>query len=191
VISIIKKLRDIYLVAVTWRKYKIGPGFHAGRRVRIWAKNTIKIGRDFYIGRDSQIESDCIIGDFVIFGNKVAIVGRYDHHYQQIGVPIRHAMEIRDQDYNWKGVESGPTIIGDDVWIGYGSIILSGVHIGNGAIIAAGSLVVKDVEPYAIYGGVPAKKLKERFDTIEDRIEHARIVSERYRRKFVRKPKDL
>ncbi|MBN8861162.1 MAG: CatB-related O-acetyltransferase [Sphingobacteriales bacterium] len=189
-ISIIKKLRDIYLVAVKWRKYEIGPGFHAGRRVRIWAKHTIKIGRDFYIGRDSQIESDCIIGDFVIFGNKVAVVGRYDHHYQQVGVPIRHAMEIRDQDYNWKGVESGPTMIGDDVWVGYGSIIMSGVHIGNGAIIAAGSLVVKDVEPYAIYGGVPAKKLKDRFSTLEDQVEHARILSERDGRKIVKKQKE-
>lgn len=189
-ISIIKKLRDIYLVGVKWRKYEIGPGFHAGRRVRIWAKHTIKIGRDFYIGRDSQIESDCIIGDFVIFGNKVAVVGRYDHHYQQVGVPIRHAMEIRDKDYNWKGIEAAPTIIGDDVWIGFGSIIMSGVHIGSGAIIAAGSLVVKDVEPYTIYGGVPAKKLKDRFSLPEDQAEHARILAERYNRKIARKPKD-
>jgi acetyltransferase-like isoleucine patch superfamily enzyme len=189
VIRIIKKLRDIYLVKVKWRKYEIGPGFHAGRRVGIWAKRTLKIGREFYIGRDSQIESDCIIGDFVMFGNKVAVVGRYDHNYQQVGVPIRRAMEIRDEDYNWKGIESAPTIIGDDVWIGYGSIIMSGVHIGSGAVIAAGSLVVKDVEPYAIYGGVPAKKLKDRFSTPDDQAEHARVLAERYSGKIVRKTK--
>ena len=188
--GIIKKLRDIYLVSVKWRRYRISPGLHAGRRVRIWAKHTIKIGRDFYIGRDSQIETDCIIGDFVIFGNKVAIVGKYDHHYQQVGVPIRYAMEIRDLDYNWKGVEVGPTIIGDDVWVGYGSIIMSGVHIGNGAIIAAGSVVVKDVEPYAIYGGVPAGKLKDRFITAEDKAEHIRTLAERYGKKSLKIPKD-
>ncbi|MBS1751523.1 MAG: acyltransferase [Bacteroidetes bacterium] len=182
-IKLIKKLRDYYLVAIKWRKYQIAPGFHAGKRVRIWAKHTIKIGRDFYIGRDSQIETDCIIGDYVIFGNKVAIVGRYDHNYQQIGVPVRHAMEIRDKEYNWKGIDSGPVRIGDDVWVGYGAIILSGVQIGNGAIIAAGALVVKDVESYTIYGGVPAKKIKDRFETVAEKAEHIKLLSEEYIKK--------
>lgn len=182
-IKLFKKFRDYYLVAVKWRKYAIAPGFHAGARVRLWAKHTIKIGRDFYIGRDSQIETDCIIGDYVIFGNKVALVGRYDHNYQQIGMPVRHAMEIRDKEYNWKGVESEPVRIGDDVWVGYGAIILSGVQIGNGAIIAAGSLVVKDVEPYSIYGGVPAKKIKDRFETAADKAEHIRILTEETNKK--------
>lgn len=188
-ISIIKKLRDFYLVAVKWRQYEIASGFHAGARVRIWAKHTVKIGRDFYIGRDSQIETDCIIGDFVIFGNKVAIVGRYDHNYQQIGVPVRHAMGIRDKDYNWKGIDSAPVRIGDDVWVGYGAIILSGVQIGDGAIIAAGSLVVKDVEPYSIYGGIPAKKIKDRFDNAGDKAEHVRLLFERYSKKMANPPK--
>jgi acetyltransferase-like isoleucine patch superfamily enzyme len=177
VINIIKRLRDIYLVKIRWHKYTIGPGFHAGARVRLWAKQSIRIGRDFYIGRDSQIEADCVIGDFVIFGNKVALVGRYDHHFQQIGVPVRHAMQIRDDGYDWKGLYVPPIAIGDDVWVGYGAIIMSGVTIGNGAIIAAGSVVVKDVEPYTIYGGVPAKKLKNRFNTQEDQDEHIRILS--------------
>lgn len=162
-IKVLKNIRDIYLVKIKWRKYDIGKGFHAGARVRLWARNKIKIGKDFYIGRDSQIESDCIIGNYVIFGNKVAIVGKYDHNFQQVGVPVRHAMQIRDKSYNWKGTETTPVIIGNDVWVGYGVIIMSGVKIGDGAIIAAGSIVVKDVEPYTIYGGVPAKKIKDRF----------------------------
>lgn len=58
----------------------------------------------------------------------------------------------------------GDIIIGDDVWIGYGAIIMSGVHVGQGAVIAAGAVVVKDVPPYAIVGGVPAKVIKYRFD---------------------------
>lgn len=58
----------------------------------------------------------------------------------------------------------GPIIVGDDVWIGFGTTILSGVNIGQGAIIAAGSVVTKDVPPYAIVGGVPAKVIKYRFD---------------------------
>ncbi|MEP7277990.1 MAG: DapH/DapD/GlmU-related protein, partial [Bacteroidota bacterium] len=64
------------------------------------------------------------------------------------------------------------TVIEDDVWIGYGSTILSGVKIGRGSIIAAGSLVTKDVLPYSIYAGVPAKKIKNRFDNEADLHAH-------------------
>lgn len=57
-----------------------------------------------------------------------------------------------------------PVVIKDDVWIGSGVIILKGVTIGEGSIIAAGALVNKDINPYSIVGGVPAKILKMRFD---------------------------
>lgn len=170
-ISQLKKLRDLFLARIRWRKYKIGKHFHAGIRVRLWAKSKLEIGDYFYIGRDSFIETDCTVGDYVIFGNRVAIVGRYDHNYQQIGVPTRLAMQMQDADYNWKGLGL-ITVIEDDVWVGYGSTILSGVKIGTGSIIAAGSVVTKDVEPYSIYGGFPAKKLKDRFDTAEDLQNH-------------------
>lgn len=57
--------------------------------------------------------------------------------------------------------------IGNDVWIGFGVRILNGVHIGDGAIIAAGAVVTKDVEPYSIVGGIPAKKIGQRFNEEE------------------------
>jgi len=167
----LKKCRDIYLVKVRWRRYTIGKGFHAGARVRLWAKTKLVIGKKFYIGRDSSIEADCVIGDYVIMGNKVGIIGRYDHHYQQPGVPIRMASQIMDHDYNWKGLDQ-LTIIEDDVWVGYGSTILGGVRIGRGSIVAAGSLVTKDIEPYSIYGGTPARKIKNRFETEDDLRQH-------------------
>lgn len=56
------------------------------------------------------------------------------------------------------------TTIGNDVWIGAHSVIRQGIHIGNGAVIGAGSVVLHDVEPYSIVVGVPAKKIKMRFD---------------------------
>ena len=170
-IRFIKFLRNYFLAKVIWRKYSIGNNFHCGIRVRLWAKNTLVIGDDFYIGRDSFIETDCIIGNQVIVANGVAIVGKYDHHFQEIGIPIRLASQIRDADYSWKGKEL-ITTIGDDVWIGYGSIIMSGVSVGNGCIIAAGSIVTKDLEPYWIYAGSPAKKIKKRFDTDLDEKLH-------------------
>lgn len=178
-IDVIKNLRDLYLVRIKWRKYNISRGFHAGVRVRIWGKQKITIGKNFYIGRDSQIECDVEIGDNVIVANRVAFVGRYDHNYQQIGVPIRLASQIRDKDYNWKGLGE-KVIVEDDVWIGYGSIIMSGVKIKRGSIIAAGSVVTKDTEEYSIYGGVPAKKIKNRFDNEKDLQDHIRLYFEKY-----------
>ena len=136
-------------------------------RVYMWAREEITIGDNFYMGRDSQIETDCIIGDNVIIANKVGIVGKYDHEYQKIGMPIRLAPRIRDKNYNWKGVGQR-TIIEDDVWIGYGAIIMSGVVLKKGSIIAAGSVVTKDTLPYSIYGGNPAKKIADRFNSSED-----------------------
>lgn len=59
-------------------------------------------------------------------------------------------------------------MIGNDVWIGYEAVVMAGVHIGDGAIIASRAVVTKDVPPYTIVGGTPAKKIRMRFD--EDTI---------------------
>lgn len=60
-------------------------------------------------------------------------------------------------------IEQKRTVIGNDVWIGCNSVIISGVKIGDGAVIGAGAVVTKDVEPYSIVGGVPAKLIRYRF----------------------------
>lgn len=62
----------------------------------------------------------------------------------------------------------GDIVIGNDVWIGYEAVVMAGVHIGDGAIIASRAVVTKDVPPYTIVGGTPAKKIRMRFD--EDTI---------------------
>lgn len=170
----------MYLVKFRWRKYTIGKGFHAGRGVHIWGKTDITIGSNFYIGRYSQIECDAQIGDNVMLANRVALVGKYDHHYQQIGVPTRLASAIKDKDYNWKGLHS-KVIIEDDVWVGYGVIIMSGVKIGTGSIIAAGSVVTKDIDSYCVYGGVPAKKIGERFDSKDLLENHIMLYKRNYK----------
>lgn len=171
IIKLAKKIRDSILKNIIWRNYKIGKNFHAARGVFIWAKQGIEIGDNFYIGKNSIIETNCKIGNNVIIANQVGIVGRYDHNFHEIGVPIRLSTAIRDKNYNWKGINEW-TIIHDDVWIGYGAIIMSGIKIGEGSIIAAGSVVTKDVEPYSIYGGNPAKKLTNRFKNEDDLSKH-------------------
>jgi acetyltransferase-like isoleucine patch superfamily enzyme len=173
-LRLLKIIRNLFLSKIIWSCYKIGNNFHVGRNVFLWAKNEIIIGENFYIGRYSQIECDTIIGNNVIFANCVALVGRYDHHYMQIGTPTRLASKIRDRDYDWKGLNS-TLIIEDDVWVGYGAIILSGVKIGKGSIIAAGSVVTKDIEPYSIVGGNPAKFIKYRF-TKDEIKQHESLI---------------
>jgi acetyltransferase-like isoleucine patch superfamily enzyme len=175
----LKRLRNLWLREVKWRRYDIGRSFHAGRGVVLWAKCHLKIGDNCYIGRESQIECDVEIGHHVIMANRVAFVGRYDHNYQQVGTPTRLAKEIRDQDYDWKalGIKA---VVGDDVWIGYGAIILSGVTIGEGSIIASGSVVTKDVPPYMIVGGNPAKVISSRFpDSWELQMHQLAIAARR------------
>lgn len=58
----------------------------------------------------------------------------------------------------------GDIVVGNDVWIGYEAVVLSGVHIGDGAIVGARAVVTRDVPPYTVVGGVPAKPIKRRFD---------------------------
>jgi acetyltransferase-like isoleucine patch superfamily enzyme len=70
---------------------------------------------------------------------------------------------LRFSNYDGYVEKQKPTIIGNDVWIGYRAIICPGVTIGDGAIIGAGAVVTKDVAPYTIVGGVPAKEIRKRF----------------------------
>lgn len=177
--QIIRRLYYFYLTRIKWKEYSFGKNPYIGRYVYMWAKHNIKIGDNFYIGKFSQIECDAEIGNNVMFANRVALVGRYDHNYCQVGVPTRLASKIRDEDYSWKGLDD-KVIIEDDVWIGYGSIILSGVKIGIGSIIAAGSVVTKDVDPYSVYAGVPAKKRSDRFSNQDDLKSHIEIYRATY-----------
>ena len=67
-----------------------------------------------------------------------------------------------------RGVNSGPIIVEDYAWIGAGSIILQGVRIGKGSVVAAGAVVNKDVEAYTLVGGVPARFIRQLEDKIYD-----------------------
>lgn len=87
-----------------------------------------------------------------MFGPEVSIVGA-DHRFDMAGVPMIFAGRPRLPS----------TVIEEDVWVGFRSTIMCGVTIGRGAIIAANSVVTKDVPPYEIHGGVPARKLRDRF----------------------------
>lgn len=175
-IALLKRVRIWILKITVWKRFDFGEYFHAGRSVVLWAPDELKIGKHVYIGRNSQVECNAVIGDYVIMANNVSLVGRYDHNYQQVGIPVRQAKQVRDADYDWKG-KGLKVEIEDDVWIGYGVIILSGVKIGEGAVVAAGSVVTKDIMPYGIYAGSPAKKIADRFACEEDVLEHRKALA--------------
>ncbi|MBR5419941.1 MAG: CatB-related O-acetyltransferase [Lachnospiraceae bacterium] len=102
------------------------------------------------------------IGNCVSIAPEVWFIPCADHNLNTVSTFPFKVKILGSHPY--EAVSKGDIIVEDDVWIGYRATILSGVHIGQGAVIGAGALVDKDVPPYAVVGGVPAKVIKYRFD---------------------------
>jgi acetyltransferase-like isoleucine patch superfamily enzyme len=115
------------------------------------------LGNNVQIGRHSKIHCDTEIGSNVLIAENVAFVGRDDHTYKTIGRTI----------WDSPRGDAFKTVIENDVWIGHGAILISGITVGRGSVISAGSVVVKDVPPYSIAGGNPARFVKWRFNQAE------------------------
>lgn len=106
--------------------------------------------------------SKLYIGNYVSIAQNVTFLLDADHYTNHISTYPFKAKLLSGHEK--EAVSKGDIIIEDDVWIGYGSTIMSGVRIGQGAIIGAGAIVTKDIPAYAIAGGIPARLLKYRFD---------------------------
>ena len=102
------------------------------------------------------------IGNYVSIAQECAFMLNAEHYVNHLSTyPFK--VKILKSEFS-EAFAKGDIVIEDDVWIGYRSTIMSGVHIGQGAVIASGSIVTKDVPPYAIVGGIPAKIIKYRFE---------------------------
>jgi acetyltransferase-like isoleucine patch superfamily enzyme len=118
-----------------------------------WKQSSISIGNDTFIGHSTQINvggkfeigKKCMIAPLCIFSDA-------HHTFDNIEIPIKDQLCIYT-----------PIVVKDNVWIGTGAIILGGVTIEEGAVIASGAVVTKNVPPFEIWGGVPARKLKSRI----------------------------
>lgn len=131
------------------------------------------VAKEFsHISRGGIIGPKVTLGRYVMFGPRVIIVGD-DHVFDKAGTPTIFA---------GRPAEIRPTVIEDDAWVGAGSILMAGVTIGRGAIVAAGAVVTKDVPPYEIHGGVPARKIRDRFATEEERAAHDAMLEKPARR---------
>ena len=157
------------------RLYSVRSGVQVGKRVHIglwsalWAPQKLTIEDDVYIGNQCTIQANGRIGRYTMIANNVGIIGKLDHDFREVGTPIRYA--------KWAGCRNDlpQVIIGEDVWVGYGAIILAGVTIGRGAVIAAGSVVTKDIKPYSIVAGLPAKPIAQRFTQEEITVHEKQI----------------
>lgn len=138
-----------------------------------YSYHTIEVGHDVYIGPGAVLsasESGIIFGNKIMLGPNVTMMGG-DHNAARIGKYMYDVKEkLPENDI--------PIIIEDDVWVGTGAIILKGVTIGTGSIVAAGALVINNVPPYAIVGGIPAKVLRMRF-TKEELEQHKQLLNVR------------
>ncbi|EJE8523636.1 hypothetical protein R6233_002049 [Vibrio parahaemolyticus] len=138
------------------------------------------LGKYAYINANAVIYGNVSIGKYVSTGRFVEI--GLAHH--PVNFLTTHHLAISNSPFvkndDFTSVNKMPwvvhpkTTIGNDVWIGAKSSIISGVSIGDGVVIAAGSVVTKDVPPYSVVGGVPAKVIKKRFteEQIEELLEY-------------------
>lgn len=136
--------------------------------------SSIFLGDEVIIGPGawfSAVNTYIQVGNKVMFGPHVGIIAG-DHNTNVLGTYMFDVMEKCPEN-------DQPVVIEDDVWVGFRAIILKGVTIGRGSIVAAGAVVNKDVPPYAIVGGVPAKIIKMRWNE-EEILEHERLLSSNY-----------
>lgn len=164
-IDILSLLRRIYnkIYVPIYKKKMI----RCGERVFFSPCNSVityqsmDVGNNVYIGYHADFvasRSKIIIGDHVVFGPHVSIRGG-DHRFD---IPGRYIDSIKDDE---KVPQNDADVIFEgDNWIGMNAVILKGVTIGFGSIVAAGAVVCKSVPPFAIVGGAPAKVIRYRFD---------------------------
>lgn len=162
---IVSKMKCALLEAVG-TNVRIGIGAQAVPWSNVSVEDHVSIGsNNLFLCTRAKIH----IGDHVMFGPNVTVITG-SHRTDLVG---RYMITITDDEK--KPEDDQKVVFEGDNWIGANATILQGVTVGRGAVVAAGAVVTKDVQPYSIYGGVPAKKIKERFS--EDEMErHNRLM---------------
>jgi len=164
---VIRRIDTVLLEFMNFILYVVGfvPSHHIRRLfyrlagMRIGKGSTIHMWAKFYDVSRISIGKDTIIGEGVVLdGRDKLTIG--DHVDFASDVMVYNAQhDIHSDDFH---AENGPVVVGDYVFVGPRAVILPGVTIGKGAVVGAGAVVTKDVEPFAIVGGVPAKVIGER-----------------------------
>ena len=121
----------------------------------------VSMGYHSYVQKENEILS-ANIGNFCSIGTNCHI-GMFEHPIYHMSTSSRLYLKVPDAGDFYNDIPN-PVNIGHDVWVGSNSTVLGGVTIGNGAVVGDGAVVNKDVPPYAVVVGVPAKIIKYRFD---------------------------
>lgn len=151
----LNELRNILIFHIWYRWVRHGRNIHCQLSTTFWSPHRhIIIGNNVGIGCRCTFLCDVEIGSKVLIATDVAFINSDDHCFDIVGKTIWDSG--RGDKYK--------IVVEDDVWIGHGVIIIAPVHIGRGSIIAAGAVVNREVPPYSIAAGVPAKVVKARFD---------------------------
>lgn len=151
-------LRNLLLFRIHYPWIKIGSNVHCQWSTRFLSPHKhIILGNNVGIGFNCLFMTDTEIGDSVLIASNVAFLNSDEHTYSHVGKPIWES----PKGHKYK------VIVNNDVWIGHGAILLAPVCVGQGAIIAAGSVITKNVPAYSIVGGNPAKVIKMRFSASE------------------------
>lgn len=151
-----------------------GKSLRVSRGALIRPSSPLTIGHEVSVGRGSIISIGGSIEDFVLIGMLVQVIGRDDHAKNEVGVPYCRATWVYDRELTPRD----RIHIRRDVWIGASSVVLSGTTIGEGALVAAGAVVTRDVAPFAIVAGNPAQVIGMRFDSDEERSMHVSRLDE-------------
>jgi acetyltransferase-like isoleucine patch superfamily enzyme len=159
-----------------------GKPIFVGPHVRLYAPHHIRLGNNVRIQSYVHIEANCTIGDYCSLASRVALIGRVDYDFRTIGVPFNLATWVGANKLKGAYIqEKDEVTIEEDVWVGHQSIILTGVRVRRGTVIAAGSVVIRDTEPYSIVAGVPARKVGERFTKEQIAIHERKIATGTFR----------
>lgn len=140
------------------KSYLLIQGANVGQRVTFYPGIKINPAKNINIGNDVDIAW----GVLITTKGGVSIGDRTLIGYNSMIFSANHSIPTAPKKIFYSGHEVAPVQISNDVWIGAGCIILPGVSIGEGAVVAAGSVVTKDIEQFSIVGGVPAKLIKNR-----------------------------
>jgi acetyltransferase-like isoleucine patch superfamily enzyme len=166
--AFLRRCYRIYMqLACVKKNVRYPRDLHVSRGSLIMAPRDLQIGRQVIIGMNAWIAVDGSIGNGCLISSYVGIVGRRDHDHTKVGVPISRAPWIHENPREKREVDT--IVIEDDVMIGFGATLLSGIRVGRGAIVGAGSVVLQDVPPYTVVAGNPAKTVSRRFP--EERVE--------------------
>lgn len=155
----------IYRKAETRKWREKNPHNNTFLACHLFDDNCVTVGKATYGPINVEMSRHDVnlkIGSFCSIANGVTFILSAEHNIDLISTYPYKVLYTKTAEC--EALSKGDIIVDDDVWIGYGATILSGVHIGQGAVIAAGAIVTKDVEPYQIVAGVPAKPIKYRFD---------------------------